>query len=64
MCSSMVSIAIFGLRDPGSNPSWLNVSNSDQKLKFTLRNYVRYSPENNLANNFIHKETDDKILPS
>ena len=28
----MVSIAAFGPGDPGTNPSWLAVSNSNQKL--------------------------------
>ena len=33
-CSSMVSIAAFGPRDPGSNPGRFAVSNSNQKLSF------------------------------
>ena len=30
--SSQVSIATFGPRIPGSNPSWFAISNSNQKL--------------------------------
>ena len=33
-CSSMVSIAAFGPRHSGSNPSWFAVSNSNKKLSF------------------------------
>ena len=33
-CSSMVSVAAFGLGDPGSNPGWFAVSNSNRKLSF------------------------------
>ena len=33
-CSSMVSVAAFGPRDPGSNPGWFAVSNSNLKLSF------------------------------
>ena len=33
-CSSMVNIAAFGPRDPGSNPGWFVVLNSNWKLSF------------------------------
>ena len=33
-CSSMVSIASFDSGDPGSNPRWFTVSNSNRKLSF------------------------------
>ena len=33
-CSSMASIAAFGPGDPGSDPGWFAVSNSNQKLGF------------------------------
>ena len=34
----MVSAAAFGPRDPGSNPGWLAVSNSNEKLSVTINN--------------------------
>ena len=33
-CSSMASIAPFGPGDPGSNPGWFAVLNSNKKLSF------------------------------
>ena len=33
-CCSMVSIAAFGPEDPGSNPGWFAISNSNQTLSF------------------------------
>ena len=33
-CSSIVSIATFGYIDPGKDPGWFAVSNSNQKLSF------------------------------
>ena len=33
-CSSMVSVAAFSPGDPGSNPGWLAVLNSNQKLSY------------------------------
>ena len=33
-CSSIVSIAAFNPKDPGSNPGWFAVSNSNRKLNF------------------------------
>ena len=33
-CSSIVSIAAFGPGDPGSNPGWFAVLNSNRKLSF------------------------------
>ena len=42
-CSSMVSIATFGPGDPGSNPGWFAVMNSNQKLSFMNNTSVWYS---------------------
>ena len=39
----MVSIAAFGLGDPGSNPGWFSVSNSNQKLSFHKNTSMWYS---------------------
>ena len=33
-CSSMVSVAAFDPQDPGSNPGWFAVSNSNRKWSF------------------------------
>ena len=33
-CSSMISVAAFGPGDPGSNPDWFDVSNSNWKLSY------------------------------
>ena len=33
-CNSMVSMAAFGHGDPGSNPGWFAISNSNPKLSF------------------------------
>ena len=33
-CSSMVSKAAFGPGDPGTNPDWFAVLNSNKKLRF------------------------------
>ena len=33
-CSSMVSVTVFGLRDPGSNPSWFPVLYSNQNFLY------------------------------
>ena len=32
-CSSKVSVAAFGPGDPGSNPGWFAVSNSNKKIQ-------------------------------
>ena len=32
----MVSVAAFGLEDPGSNPGWFAVTNLNQKLTFKI----------------------------
>ena len=40
----MVSVAAFGPRDPGSNPCWFPVSNSNQKLSFTSNKSVYCNP--------------------
>ena len=37
-CSSIVSIATFGPGDPGSNPGWSVVSNSNKKLSLKYKN--------------------------
>ena len=34
-CSSLVSVAIFSPGDPGSNPGWFAVWNSNPKIEFT-----------------------------
>ena len=46
-CSSIISIAAFGPGDPGSNPDWFSVSNSNQKLSFNtqiIQAYDRATP--------------------
>ena len=39
-CSSMVSIAAFHPRDPGSNPGWFAVSNSNSSMDRLVHQYV------------------------
>ena len=34
VCITIVSIVAFGPQDPGSNPDWFTVSDSNQKLSF------------------------------
>ena len=40
-CSSMVCIAAFGPGDPGSNPGWFSVLNSNRKLSYKYMNNTR-----------------------